>query len=269
MTENNATESVSTVSTEETVSSVPTVKSVLSVLYGDATFGNGDEMSGSFGTRQESGFDQLDRSAKSAAKKAVEAKMRHSLRNGQFAMAKALDDILTGLSGSTVTTKVVTEDDVRAVLAEKVAMLRYAELALIAGHVEVAGYDGIVPILEESDIADATDGSDEWAEKALKFATVAFGTKTKQHDIPALLREAFEGVESGTFFRISEIRGRIAKNHPELDITSTWDGRLNAALFADGWDATDIQPVSSKSPEAFQWDDKGRAGAFRTEHVAE
>jgi hypothetical protein len=267
MSKNNASEQVVQVAPVETVSTeVPevTVKSVLSALYGDARLSDDKrEMSGSFGTRQESGFDRLAAKDRNAVKKAVQARFDHFMRDGQFVLSQPLWTVLTSLDGSVQTAKVVTEETVRALVAEKVAMLRYAADVLFAGSVEIVGYDGISPILEESDIPEL---SDEMVEKAMKFASVTTGAKTKEHDIPELIRSTFADWPSGTFRTIAQIRGAIAQNNPNLTIGAEWDGRLNASLFGTTsgkqYEA-DIQPVSAKSPEALAVDEKGRAGAIR------
>lgn len=257
--------SVSTESSAtETISTETTVKSVLAGLYGDFQIDpETHKSSGSFGSRESSGFDRLDRSAKLAVKKAVQARFDRFMRDGAFDPAQALWAVLGTLSGSSTASRSseVTEESVRSAMAEKVAMLRFAADALFAGSVPVAGYDGLVPILEESDIPDL---SDEMVEKALKFASVAFGTKTRENDIPDMLRNVLETYEAGTYVVISAIRNKMAEMYPNKGISSEWDGRVNAALFGPNWDNTVFQPISSKSPEALGYDEKGRAGVYVT-----
>lgn len=260
MSKNNANEQVVENVTVSTEVSEVTTKSVIAALYGDAALSDDKrEMTGSYGTRTSSGFDRLDRSAKVAVKKAVQARFDHLMRNGQFVLSQPLWDVLTSLSGSAAksVSSEVTEESVKSAVAEKVALLRYAADALFAGSVPITGWDGISPILDESDIPEVTD---EMVEKALKFASVTIGAKRKENDIPAMLRETVETLNSGQFYATSAIRNKMAEIYPNKAIDSSWDGRLSAALFGPNWDESLGTPISAKSVEAFEADEKGRAG---------
>lgn len=258
----------STEQSETPASPVPTVKSVVSALYGTT---DKDGMSGEYGTRAESGFDRLSAKDRSAVKDAVKTRFERFFAMGPVAddRARAVWTVLSSLDAPVRSAKVVTVESVTAQMSEKVAMLRFAADAIFAGSVPVAGFDGLVPILEESDIPEL---SAEQCETALnRYASVGTGTKTKEHDIVDLVAETYADWTPGTYRTIGEILAAIAANHPELGVDNKWGGRVNASLFgkkaAEKYE-TYITPVSANSPEAHIADPKegsGRAGAIRTD----
>lgn len=286
MSKNNTDEQIAPESTEESASTdstetsetspesaspvlpVPTVKSVVSALYGTT---DKDGMSGEYGKRAESGFDRLTAKDRNAVKDAVKTRMDRfmSLGPAGFDRAAAVWTVLSSLDAPVRSAKVVTVETVTAQMSEKVAMLRFAADAIFAGSVPVAGFDGLVPILEESDIPEL---SAEQCETALnRYASVGTGSKSKEHDIADLVAETYADWTPGTYRTIGEILAAIASNHPELGVDNKWGGRVNASLFgkkaAEKYE-TYITPVSANSPEAHEADTKdgsGRAGAIRTD----
>lgn len=201
-----------------TNTTVPTVKSVIDLLVGGAA-------------RDVSGFDLLDRSGMSRVRKALDARLVESVRFGKndgSAVIAAMDTIKAGTSGSP---KVVTEDDVRTVLGERAAMLRFALNAVLAGNVTVDGYDGDIPKLSDNeDETDIPEMTDKMVESAEKWTTFTFGRKTKENDIPSLIRTVFADHATGTFLKVSDIRKQIAAK-ADIPTNPGWDGRINAYLF--------------------------------------
>lgn len=204
--------------TSAPVSTEVTVKSVISALVDGAT-------------REMSGFDLLDRSGMMRVRKALDARLIESVRFGKndgSAVVAAMDTIKPGTGGSP---KVVTESDVRTVLGEHAAMLRHALNAVLAGNVTVNGYDGDVsPLSDNEDETDIPEMTDKMVEQAEKWTTFTFGTKTKENDIPALIRAVFANVPTGTFYKVSDIRKRIG-TETGISVNAGWDGRINAYLF--------------------------------------
>lgn len=194
---------------------------------------------------------------RNAVKKAVQTGMAQAIQNGDLVTGQALVSVSSEIDGLTGT-PVVPKVDPKVTIAQLVADLTLAAAMLRIGEMSVSGVDPVV--LDEADIP---DGNVENAAKLV--ASVKIGRKTKENDIPALIGEYFATVTPGTFKVISEIRNGIAQMYPDKGVTALWDGRLNAALFVSDWDNAEIVPVSSKSAESFEWDKKGRAGAYRVD----
>ena len=195
----------------------------------------------------------------------VSARFEKAMSDGRFDDAKSLWSVVNRIKTVSPVKSEMTEESVKAVVAEKVALLRYAADALFAGSVPISGWDGESPILDETDIPEVTD---EMVEKAMKFANVSIGTKTKENDIPALIGEYFATVPVGAFRKVSVIRHGIAQMHPNKTIDATWDGRLNAALFGTNGVEGLVSVASGETDERAVYDnasDNGKAGAFRVE----
>lgn len=121
--------------------------------------------------------------------------------------------------------------------------------------------EGIREIMDNMDLPDFD------AETVNRLTTVRIGRKARENDIPDLIREAFETVPNGTFMRIADIRTTIGRLHPNLGVTSEWDGRVAAALFVNnGGNA--VEGVEAVANGKYHYnvdihDKHGKNGAFR------
>src|SRR6478609_3132192 len=74
-------------------------------------------------------------------------------------------------STSSRSAKVVTEDDVRAKMGEKAAILRFALNMVMNGEMSVSGWDGSAPVLvDNEDETDIPEMTDKMVETATKLA---------------------------------------------------------------------------------------------------
>lgn len=165
-------------------------------------------------------YEAFDRGDRIRVRSGLDARMKTNVRNMDLQGAMSVQTVLDGLTKKAE--KPAVDPKVR--VAEKVAILRFAANALMGG--AVTNGDEKVTV-DESDIPEMTD---ELVEKAMKFATVTIGTKTRENDIPSLIRAFFATVEIGTFVKVSDIRKGI-KSVSGVETDSGWDGRINAALF--------------------------------------
>lgn len=238
-------------SVENTEKSVPTVSSVLSDFRTNGvTDGN------------KSDFFGLSRKDRNLVVGALLSRFSRLFDDGNFDGAKSEKDLWSAVSGLSNKPEKVTVDP-KVAIAARVAILRYAADALFGGMVAVGGIDTEMPILDESDIPDMTD---EMVATALKVATFTIGTKTKENDIPTLIRTVFADRANGSFLKVSEIRAEIGRIN-NISVDSGWDGRINASLFKSG--VSGISPVSSGTPytgpDGSTNGQKHLAGAYRVE----
>lgn len=210
-----------------------------------------------------SGYVSLDRSGRARVRSALDARILTSVRNrdekAQEVLLAAIDAVKSVSSASSGKEQV----DPKVRIAERVAILRFAAEALFGGMVPVSGVTSEMPILDESDIPDMTD---EMVQKAMKLATFSIGTKTKENDIPALIRTVFANVPNGTFMKVSVIRAEIGRIN-SIPVTSAWDGRINASLFPKDKDGNTL-PSRVEGVEAVQFGHPAytdRNGAIRVE----
>lgn len=229
---------MSDVSTTSVVS-VPTLSGVTDLLTGSDTFDAGM-----------SAFAGLSAKDRNTVRRTVEARMFAFMDDGDLEGALSVKSVFNAIK---TVTPVKSEIDVKSVVAEKVAIYRFAANYLMGAFV----HNGVTVELDETDIPLM---SDELAEKAAKFLNVTIGTKTKENDIPALVAEAFDSVETGTFLKVSAIRNAIARNHPNKGVSATWDGRINAALFPKNSDgvivASNVPGVEGVRPGHPSYTDK-------------
>lgn len=200
----------------ESTTSVPDVKTVVNDLVSGAS-------------RAESGFDRLDRSAKSRVRNALDARLVESVRFGRndgTAVVAAIDAVKGSVS-------VKSEIDLKVETVRFVNILRYAADALVAGKVGFDGFDPIV--LDESDFTGTLPMTEEDAQTAMKLANRKITRKSPENDIAAAIRSAFANVPDGTYMKVSDIR----KNMDESFMSdSSWDGRISARLFPKSGECT-------------------------------
>jgi hypothetical protein len=183
---------------------------------------------------------------------------------------------ITDLSDGLVTVSEKAPIDVSVTIGTLVRNHLEAALRLMAGNGDFSALpDGTdVPVFgDETDIAGIRDVMDNMdlpdfeVETVNRYTTVRIGRKARENDIPDLIREAFETVPNGTFMRIADIRTTIGRLHPNLGVTSDWDGRVAAALFVNnGGNA--VEGVEAVANGKYHYnvdihDKHGKNGAFR------
>src|SRR6478609_7558463 len=146
----------------QTVSTEVSVKSVIVALRDDRT------------GRKMSGFDLLSVKDRNVVKKSIKATFDRFMRDGKFDTAQSLWTVVSELdekSTSSRSAKVVTEDDVRAKMGEKAAILRFALNMVMNGEMSVSGWDGSAPVLvDNEDETDIPEMTDKMVETATKLA---------------------------------------------------------------------------------------------------
>lgn len=208
-----------------------------------------------------------DRAAKAAIRTNVTKAVFSAFDAEDYETAKSIKSVMSDLTS--VSEK--PEIDYNVVVGTKVANYLEAVIRLMSGEAVISGLpDGTdVPTFgDETDIQSLRDMWDNLdipafdAETVERLTTVKTGRKSRENDIPDMVREAFQNVAIGTFYKVSEIRTRIAANHPNLGIDGKWDGRINAALFTNN-DAKGVEGVESVKPGHSAYN--GKNGAIKVE----
>lgn len=213
-----------------------------------------------------SGYEALDRKERIALRKAIRTGIDQCVRNGDLSTGQSLLAVqsqlseMTGKSGSGASTLSPEEQ-----IGQRVSNLLEAARKLAYGEIAPEGMNPVD--LRNYGFRSMAHSSDENglpapnAESVQKVATARIGRKTKQNDIPSLIRSVFANVPTGTFMKVSDIRRAIATDRPELGVSAEWDGRLSAALFGKNG-VEGVEPVNSDHP---RYSDFMRNGGIKVE----
>jgi hypothetical protein len=179
--------------------------------------------------------------AYASADKGTKATIRTNVTKGLKA-AIAAGDLFVAQRIMSVESDLVTKSekapvDLNVVVGTMVSNHLEAAIRLLSGNFTTTVETDNLPVWDESLIEDLRHVVGEldlpdFDPKTVESATtVRTGSKTKENDIRAMIRETVDSVEVGTVLTIAELRRAMAATYPDKGITAEWDGRLNAALF--------------------------------------
>lgn len=207
-----------------------------------------------------SGYDGMDRKERIQVRSAVKSEKDAAVRSGDLPTGMtwlSIEDALSERSKVSDKPELSPAEQIGqrvANLLEAARRLAYGEVApegLEPVDLRTNGYTFHIPT--ESDGMGLPPFKPESVER---LTSVRIGRKSKQNDIPPLIRAAFADAPIGTFMKISTIRRRIAEMYPLLGVSAEWDGRLSAALFGKNG-VNGVEGVNKDHPDFTRYSRNG------------
>jgi hypothetical protein len=214
-----------------------------------------------------SGYDGMDRKERIQVRKAVTSEKDAAVRSGDLPTGMTWLSVEDALSERSKTSD-KPELSPAEQIGQRVANLLEAARRLATGTTAPEGTDpvnlgisDIVLVWDDEVESDNRLIPDFKPESVERLTNVRIGRKSKQNDIPPLIRAAFADAPIGTFMKISTIRRHIAQMYPLLGVDHTWDGRLSAALFGKSG-VNGVEGINKEHPD---YPDFSRNGGRKVE----